>query len=135
MRISIAQGSPDICIVSACGKPFPMHKKVLSVSSEMFSNLFDASIADPQDAVDGLPAIKMQERCEILTVVLPYCYDISYARQLQHHLGTHLQTNRASGLVARTKKYGLTNSLNILRFAHKSGVWRAVEQSRSLCFA
>ena len=77
--LDLTQGSPDICIVSVCGKPFPMHKKVLSVSSEMFSNLFDASTADPEDAVDGLPAIKMQERCDILTLVLPYCYNIPCA--------------------------------------------------------
>ena len=66
----------DIIIQSCDSINFRVHKVVLSLSSPFFGDMFSLPQPSDQDAVDGLPVVRLSEDAEVLNCLLTMLYPI-----------------------------------------------------------
>jgi hypothetical protein len=68
--------SADVVLVSSDDVQFHVHKSILSMSSAFFRDMF--SLPQPTDSefIDGLPAVRLSERAEVLHDLVTLLYPI-----------------------------------------------------------
>ena len=66
----------DIIIQSCDSINFRVHKLVLSMSSPFFGDMFSLPQPSDQEAVDGLPVVRLSEDAEVLKCLLTMSYPI-----------------------------------------------------------
>ena len=66
----------DIIIQSCDSINFRVHKSVLSLSSPFFGDMFSLPQPSDQEAVDGLPVVRLSEDAEVLNCLLTMFYPI-----------------------------------------------------------
>ena len=74
-RLDVANA--DIVIQSCDFINFRVHKSVLTLSSPFFNDMFSLPQPSDQEAVDGLPVVRLSEDAEVLNCLLTMLYPIS----------------------------------------------------------
>lgn len=94
-------GDPDICLISADGMKYDVHKQVLSVTCELFHDMFMIAQQATGNINNETPEIPLFETSDIVELILPLAY-------------------RKSANYLRDKPY--TDLVKCLKLAHRLGM-------------
>ncbi|KAF8262687.1 hypothetical protein EI94DRAFT_1517841, partial [Lactarius quietus] len=89
----------DVIVRSSDDVDFLVHKSILACSSPVFNDMFSLPQPSNNEAVDGLPMVKLAEDAEIVRALITTIYPIPSELPTSY--------DRILGLLAAAQKYDM----------------------------